>query len=604
MKPEELESRISSIVDIIKKNDKATAMSYITKRENASFYPGYDRNLEEYKDNIVHTRSQFPSSLFADVAPNQTQEDADYIERTYECITNDVALEFSNTVKRAFYNGSIEWPKPTASNQDDLQDFKMYLDAEIGQLHSIKAFMSMLADEKLSDANAVCAVLPKFETKISDNGESEEIVDVNPEPKIYNTDRVLYVGDREFIIESFDKSLVRYNKKMVRMGYIFIMLDEEQIVTITQIGDYVDWKFEYSEWEHGVGTTPAVRLSGIPVQYNGGVVFRSPFNSAVPNLNLAVLDSATMLVIKRKVGYPTRVFITEACTNIQHGSQCDNGVIRWADGSERHEEMCTSCKGTGKIGVFGAQSELLIPKSTNGETQVSANEAMAYISPSVDVPKFLRDEIDQFINQAKEVLHLKAEPRGSGDISATEKNIDVKNTEAFIKPISDQLWVIYESIISFIGRMKYDDDVYDEIKPTIIPASRFDLLMPEDYLLQIGEARKAGAPEIAINSLMYNYLQSLNYSDTFSAKVFELMEVSDSLISLSPDQISLGLSRGTIQKWEAILHDKGIYLIMELDREMEGEFLNESVDKQVEMLQAKAKGMVAQTIELPPPTQI
>lgn len=608
----EFQNKVERIVEKIKKHDKQGVLNFISVKEPLEFYDGYDRNLKEYRDNIVHSKALFPDRLFKDVAPNQSKEDLDYISSTYQCVTKDVALEFANTVKRAFYNGYIEWPKETETNQSELDSFWSYLNEGIDQYGSLAFFMSMLADEKLNDANAVCAVLPEFEltstTAIDEDGNEivEDVIsDVNPIPTIYNTERVLHVDNGEFIIESYEKSPVRFNRKEVYIGRIFLLINSTHIAKAVQVGDYVDWTFEFSEWEHGVGTTPALRLAGIPIQEEGKLSFSSPFYTAVPNLNLAALDSATMLVIKRKVGYPTRVFITEACTNIQNGSQCDNGVIRYSNGDEFVTTTCNSCKGTGKIGVFGAQSEILIEKAQDGANQIKASEAMAYVSPSVDVPKFLREEINQYIDRAKEVLHLKAEPRGSGDISATEKNIDVKNTESFIKPISDQLWFIYGKLIEFIGKMKYDDNVYDEIAPKVVRAERFDLIKPEDYLLQIAEARKAGVPEIAIQSLMYNYLQSLNYTDTFSSKVFELIEQSDSLISLSPDQISLGLARNTIQPWEVILHQKGIYLITKLNRESDGNFFELDIAEQIEQLQTAAKNDVGEaTIELPPAIEV
>jgi hypothetical protein len=394
---------------------------------------------------------------------------------------------------------------------------------------------------------------------------------ISPYPVIYHTDKVLYIGENSFILDSFSKSIVEVaGGKSEMSGYIFLGYSEEKIYRAVQVGKKSDFEFEFFEFEHEIGYTPAVRVGGIPIIKDNELYFQSPFNKAVPNLNLAVLDSANLLLIKRKVVFPTRVFVGQRCNYQEQGTTCRNGVLYYSDGEHKHSRECPQCRGTGVVGVFSPNAELMIsaddknPDSTN----ITAQNAMSYVSPSIDTPKFLREEIGQFINRAREVLHLKAEPRQSGNITATEKNIDVKNTEAFIRPISNQIWYLYKFLLDTIGYMRYGDQ-YEEFKPNVIPPTEFDLLSAEDYIYQISEARKNNLPEPIIQSLIYNLLRSESNSDSFAINAFDLIERADRIMSLTNQEIALGLSRGTIQRWEVILHQSALNFILKATQEFE-----------------------------------
>jgi len=324
------------------------------------------------------------------------------------------------------------------------------------------------------------------------------------------------------------------------------------------------------------------------------------------------LDSANLLVIKRKVGYPTRAFVAQKCRNQKNGAPCIDGIIKWSDGDKQHQESCGQCKGTGMIGVFGPNSEILINNEDNPDGgQVRASDSMAYISPSVDIPKFLRGEIDGFIEHAKSVLHLKAEPRKAGGITATEKNIDLKNTEAFIKPISDQVWHLYAFMLETIGTLLIGKDAYDEVKPTVIPAEEFDIITTEDYVYQLSEAQKNGLPSFVIQSIIYNMMMSMNFGDTEGMKIFELIQASDRFWTATPDQVALALNRNTAQRWEVLLHDSALPIVIEaietyVPTSGFPTFFDLDMGVQIERIQALAQSKVPSTgtENLPPPAEI
>jgi hypothetical protein len=210
-------------------------------------------------------------------------------------------------------------------------------------------------------------------------------------------------------------------------------------------------------------------------------------------------------------------------------------------------------------------------------------------------------------------VHLKAEPRTQGNITATEKNIDLKSTEAFIKPISDQIWHLYAFMMDAIGILLLGKEEYENgnVKPTIIPAKEFDIITTDDYIYQLAEAKKNGLPSFVISSIIYNMMMSMNYGDTEGMKIFELIQASDRFWTASPDQVALALSRNTAQRWEVVLHDSALPIVIEAietyePTEGKPRFFDLEMGEQIQIIQDLAKSKVPNdgTDDLPPPADI
>lgn len=587
---------LNQVGPILQKRSEKINKYARTDKGVPEYYIGYDRNVEEMNSNKVHAFATFPEKLFKNIAPNQDKAELDYLESTYQCVTSPVFLEFSNTVKRGLRNGYIEWPENSEA-KENIERVKTYLRESLPQYRSLYEFMKSMVDQKLVDANGVLAI--DYDFTVNDD---ETINELMPYPVIYHSDRVVYIGDEgSIIVIAYETSIVKEGDSEVP-GYVLHGYGKNEYYYAKQTGVKKDFEFEFASFQHDLGYIPAMRMMGMPVIYENKLSFTSPFYKAVHNLNLAILDSANLLLIKRKVGYPTRVFIAQKCRNQKNGSTCKDGLITYSSGDKMLTETCDACHGTGTVGVFGPNSELLISYDENSPDNnlVKANEAMAYISPSIEIPKFLREEINRYIDEAKEILHLKAEPRQQGGITATEKNIDLKNTEAFIKPISDQIWHLYAFSLNTIGELYVGKSEYEAIKPSIRPAEEFDIVTFEDRIFLLSEAQKSGLPQFIISTIIYNLIKSISFDDTRGVKVFELIQAADRLWTLTGDQVMLDLSRGLVQRWEVVLHNSALPFIMTLASEYESTnaaptFFDLDLSEQVTRLQNIAKANTPNT---------
>ncbi len=138
----------------------------------------------------------------------------------------------------------------------------------------------------------------------------------------------------------------------------------------------------------------------------------------------------------------------------------------------------------------------------------------------------------------------------------------------------------------------YCYQVFEEnIKIDVTPPSSFNLVNPEDYVVMINESIKNGAPPMIINDLIYRYMTASNKADNVDSSLFNLVVDSDRLISERAESIVLGLSRGTVQPWEMVLHQSGMYIAYRLLNTVNG-FLELPYEEKINQMQKFAKTLV------------
>lgn len=530
-----------------------------------NYYPEYHKEVAEYMAGKLHRDGEFPEELFSRIKPLQSPDEYLYMRSIYEAITRDVVFEFGNTIKKSLVNGSIEFPK----SEGGVNDFEEYLTNEIENFNSLMLWAESAVDTKLIDGNALAVAWP---SQIEKNESGVIIGDVKCQPLVYPVVNVVYRQhdgqNWHYIVESEEKSYVKSGNSTEKIGTIYRYIGPEFCIQYDQTGEKSDNKFEITlQFEHEIGYTPATRMKGIAQILEGNVYYSSILSLALPHLNNAVIDATGLAQVKAKVMYPTRILIDEPCDFTDINEHCENGYIRYfdADLDQHINKQCPSCHGTGWKRNVGISSEIRInPRSKvdeNDVTVLNANNVMAYVSPPTESAKFLREEIDMAIVSAERKLHLRSEPRESGDISATEKNRDKENTEAFIKPISNQIWDILSFIIDAMGKMMYGKESYERLAPTLYYPDSFDMITTEDIVEMMAEAQERKLPTIMKQGIMSEYLTKDSESSPKEAMKMQLIFRSDRLIAQTMDEAALMLSRNVAGPWEVFLHANPGYIV-------------------------------------------
>jgi hypothetical protein len=565
-----------------------------------------------YDSILPHSRSDvYPEHLLSVRAPNQTDAQALYIKANYKATTLSVFEDFRATISRAFadQNWSIRYNEELDERFGD-ETFQRFVNNEIEKFGSLEMFIkNMLPTLKLVDANGIIAIYPDDIEYLDDDEFNEPVIGnelLRPMPTYYNCKNI--VGQKfgeYYLVISDDHSYVKNGSKMEETGIVLYLYDQNAIYKIEQTGKKSDMTFSEPVlyFQHNLGYVPCIKLMGAPQLINDEIAFQSPFITAVPLLDQVVLDESYLQMSKATSAFPFMVALGEICEFVdREGNKCNDGQI--FDAVNGGYRTCGSCSGSGVKSRFSPTGMLLIKPKTSlseGDSGLSG-EYLKFVSPPMDTLTFLRTEIEQQMAKSRRILHLPSSDESGtiGEASTATGSLNkLRSLYAFIKPISDQLFTIYEFCLVTMGKMRYGD-LFGGVN-LVYPTS-FDISTPSDYLAVISEGVKAGVPPSITFSNVYNYIRAIHYTDEETSAVYDLIINADELLLMSNADILARLASGSVEKWQDVLHNSGPQLIMELIRDFiptEGaeRFLDLPMSEQITQLRAKAAEKIAVTLD-------
>ena len=565
------------------------------------YWEGYNlaaRFLEQAKPHAQ--KGYFPVSLFANRAPNETPQETTYIRSNYQQTTLTVFKDFVEINGRATHsnNWNIEYQEDEEQYVQSGETLQNYIESQIPEHESLDQFtFSFLPPLKYMDAMGVVVVKPEYIPVEEVNGENviSQTEMIRPKPYFFHTTRVIRKEEDFALIEWDEFSEVQVGDKLVNEGIVYYAFDKNEIWRIYQSGKKDDNNFSVELfWSHNIDILPVRIVGGSTVQIDDVKLQMSPFLYCVDILNNVLIDSTMLLGVKAMCGYPYRIMVGDICEfkmTIEGEIQsCDNGFFRYPEG---RRIACKECHGTGMRDRVSPYGTLLVRKEgrlDNGDN-IDPTKAMAYVAPSVEMPKFIREEIESGLTRAYDTLHLKRSSvaEGGNKVTATENINDQKALIASITTNTKQLFDIYEWLVLVHGKMRYADRYK---APKITRPTNLDVFVESDDLKKINDAINANQPTFVIQTLIYNYLQKLYYNDKESRLLFDLILTSDRLLTQTNENIDMGLANGSIEIWERILHDSALTFVNEL-KLSDPTFFEQDPSVQVEQLKQKAKDVAA-----------
>jgi len=586
---------------------KSRPMDWITKdpADGSTLYPeywpGYNYAVKQYKEIEVHTRQDvFPERLFAKRAPNQTEDQYKYLKGSYQAITVPEFEEFKNVISRIY--GEQLWSVQVPAVGTEGETYQEYITEQMYRVRNLEQwFKANMPSLKIKDPNGLIVVDAEYSTEYDDNGNEVYSSDrPMPYPEYYPSPRVVArkLGEYYMVI-SYDKSMVEYNGTMKKEGIVLEIYTSTQYISVKQVGKQIDYKFGQPEIiEHTAGTCPVWVIGGSPVIIDDEMVFNSPFYTAVPLLNLVLLDSSYLNASKATCAYPHEVSIGIPCDfKDTQGNTCSNGVI--FDRMSGNERQCAACNGTGLRSRMGPTGKLLVNPGTDLSPSRDAEirpPHLAFVAPPTETLAFLRSEIIAHTNKARQILHIgETEAKEEGLTAAGSMNRQ-RSVHAFLKPNSDQIFHIMEGVYNAVGNIRYPGE-FTSVNFTY-PQS-FDEMQPSDYLVTIGESIKLGVPPSVVFHQVYHYLRSLAFTDEKTTRFYQLIVEADQLLMLSQNDIISRINSGIVEKWQDVLHQSAPQLIMELMRlhvptDLAPEFFDLPMTDQIAALESLAKSKLAE----------
>ena len=564
-----------------------------SKKDIEGVHDLYEDSVKMSKAISNHAiKGKFPAELFQHRSPNQTQKEAEYIEKNFKQHTLPVFVDYLSTITRPFGDGNWSIKYKDEADEFKSNSFKSYVESGIPIYGSLEQFVKfILPTIKSIDANGFIGVRPRYIDYLEDTTGELKVDDTKLfEPTIfyYKSKQVIDFTDDYVLFLSEEHSIVDYEGKRKSVGSIYELYTKEAVYFFVQIGKKIDNTFELRPfYQHNLGYIPAHQLMGIPRIDDDKILWQSPFIYSTDLLDLVLVNSNWLQASINKCVFPNVVMYGSPCEfRDSEGHACNAGTIL-IDGVEK---TCSSCNGSGLKSRLSPLGTLLINPATKFDAgEVNATQdPLRFVSPDVTTLEFLRDKISEDTDKARKILHLQtsnSDVKGSENLTATGVAIDAKAMYSFVKPISDQIFTLYEFCLKTIGKERYGVNFE---APELTYPKTFDFKSAEDYLNDIGNAIKNNLPPSFIQTILLQYINAFYGDNVDTTSIFKLVSETDRLFGFSQDEINMKLAKGTIAKWEDILHGS-ILLFINDAKNANPNFLEVPIDEQKKILTDMAK---------------
>jgi len=556
------------------------------------YYEGYKLAIEQKKRIRAHSDPDyFPADLFKLRSPSQTEEETEYVKANYKCTTYPVWGDFIQTAQRALIdsNWGIKYPA-------EEEAFRDYVQSQIEQFGSIENYMkSILVELKLKDPNGIIAIRPKSFDVVNitdEDGKEYPIVDdtkpFKPLPIYFPCERVVAKdAGKWYMVLTTDKTFIELGARQQKVGRVFELYDENAVWRIEQTGKATTPSFYIYPWyTHDYKRVPATELKGVPRMNDDGTIFwQSPFYSAVGLLDFALIGANVMQTVLSRLMFPMPVMEGDECDFSDEDYTCIRGTL---DGvGAKSGKKCSQCGGTGiknRISPYGAY---LYKRASSIESESkAASNPVQYASPPTDSAELSLKVVDRNEAKARDMLHLKPPSVQVNGTTATEVSKDNKAMYAFILPISNQIFDLYQFILDATEFQFLNREDFPRVELTY--PSSFDFKTEGDYLEELKFAREAGAPDVVIHALVYRLLSNMFFTEGETAKAFEVLVLADRLMAMSPEVVSLRKAQGTITNAELLIHDSGLTLVNRLMME-DHDWINKDIEVKLQSIRTLAE---------------
>ena len=612
LQSQSIKAIVDEFVEKYKKFDTKNSdkTSYVKPFDLPEYWRGYREAVAQLDAISLHfSVPAFPlhdplvKRLFEQKAPNQTDEEQKYLMANFKAITAPTAIDYVSTTSRPLspQNWSLEF------EGDKAEDVKEYIDEQLPIYGSLEYYIiNIMPTLKAKDANGIIVSMPESVPYVHDeNGEliydedgsltiSDELIE--PYPVYFSCRDIVGQDFKSYVlVMSDEKSLVYYNGKTEKSGVVLFLIDDTNIYKIYQTGKKIDYIFSdpIIYYPHDLGELPIVRLMGIPTIEYGVPYFSSPFYFTTPLLDIALIDNSTLQLSKSKCVFPYMIAMGTECMFERGGQHCQGGKV-WSDELQVNQ-TCPNCNGSGMVSRISAGGQLLINPDSNFSNEKLGGDYIKFVSPDITTLEFLTKRIDGNIQKAAKMMHLPDADEsvtGNEGATATGSLSKARATQAFLSPIAAQMFDIWDKLVYFIGSMRYGKESFTY---SLNHLARYDVMTPDDYLLSIGEAIKLNLPPMVIQTLVHQYITTMFFTDSMTQATYSLILETDKLLTMSPEDIAMRLSNGSIEQWQDVLHNAGLQLIDSLVRSNENFFEQEFLVQQEQLIQAAKDSVVTPT---------
>lgn len=571
------------------------------KTKKPEFNEIYRKTVELRDHVLTHSvEDYFPEHLYLSRAPNQTDQEIKYIKDNHKAITFKVWLKYMSVINRIWndQNWTVkDWGKVDAKFISAGLEPQKYFEEEYPEFGSLEEFFKTVFTEVGErDANAVYSIRPdNIPIKVDAIGmpiydqsgdvQIDDTIAITPVVKIWNCEQIISFDGGEYcLLETLEKSKVIVGDQEKWEGLVYEFYDKNSVYLISQYGKKSDYLFDIKiYWTHNLGYLPAKKMGGRVEICGDNLLYKSNFLPACDYLDLALLDNSNLIVSKARHTFPKAWEYMSKC-DFMHPNYglCNHGVLN-DDGKPM---ACPSCKGTGYSRSLSPFQTMAIPIPDSSQGAMIPAPPGGYITPEIETPKFLREEIVYHIDEAESILNINySSSNVKGNDTALGKQIDREQLFAFLINITTNKFGAFAFCLKTIQKMRYGNNAEG---PNITKPNNFAIRTTEDLILEISAAKSQGLPDIVVRQLIVEFIGSRFANYEKENKLIHIVFYTDRLATLSNLEILAKKNAGTVAIWEEILHTS-VYNFIEEAMIEDVKFFEKTLDEQKQILIDKAK---------------
>lgn len=521
-------------------------------------HPNYTEAARLAREMSVHVYGRKPVELLNRVRPGEDEAIKEYRISNYEPTTKAPCGKAIKIVSKIF-NPNLS--SIVFKDNEQSQRLKEYTMEYYPSYNSIIVYNKDVTLKKMiADANALQVVKPARRPE-NDAERVRPVVVIYSSENVWNWDYEHYLiflneeeiqGIKYWNFEYIDyNQIIRFRASLSRDNDVFI---EEY--------EYESYQYEFRD-RRGDLQIPAWRLGGnsLPMD-DGDILYESFFADAQPHWNLSIIHESDVSGAFIKHMNPQRMVIGDECNNTKVVDgityKCVGGMLKSGKGDL---DVCELCNGSGKYASSPYEDHIVL-KSKLDEMQGLSIEPVSYVRVPTDATKLLSERADAMVAKGNSAINMDIEDKVGENQSGIAKVYDRSAQNNTIFDIASRMFdVILNNQIYFINRwMNGVEDAsmgrnVDENLPQINKPTQFNIETISELIENFKVSKESGIDRNVLQAKALDIISRDMETNPERKRYFAAIVDLDPLFGMSTDDIDMSLSRGTIYKSDAVIHN-------------------------------------------------
>lgn len=525
----------------------------------------------EFESMARHTQKRDAQGLIKKTRPNEPEDVHKYRVGIFEHITNQAIIRAINNLQRIFSQ-----TKATIKTDDETRE---YLTAKNFDGLTFKTFVNQrLLNRMIDDPNGLLVWWPDQVGDITKK--------VEPVPLLVLSSDIQHMTREYVSFLSPEKSMVEVGKQgQVMDGNVYYIIDKDEgYFKLIQVGKKEKNKYSLEPYyQQKFNDLPVITLGGESTSElsnpdNKGQkkeihFLTSYFSGFVPFANEVIRGFSDYQAAKLTSAYPIREM---------DGIECDecNGKGYIEDREEVTNKLlskstCGSCQGT-RLRIPSSPYGVILRKPAGQnvlEGEVQMKEAMRYITPPVDILKFMSEDWKENLLLAEKALSLNYIDEAQSGVA---KEIDRESLTAMIDRIGTNLYLnIYRNTILILQTLRTRGKI-QEVE--IIMPNTFRLRSEADLVDELTKLIEKDASIALILEVNRELTRKRYAGDETVIKAVDILSLYDPFF-VYPLEKRMDLYAAGAILWEEYRKSLFSYsAIMEIARQDKQKFLEDTYD--------------------------